>query len=87
MPDAGTRTAPDYLVVVFPRSARGSCAGDGALAVANSSGDLTLQPATEGVRAGEAAFSAACQKHLCATGGHAGSNSQTSVVISKYALA
>ena len=42
MPDAGTRTAPDYLVVVFPRSARGSCAGDGALALASLSGDLTL---------------------------------------------
>ena len=81
MPDAGTRTAPDYLVVVFPPSACGSCAGEGALAVASLSGASRCQPATEGIRLGEAAPSGRLPKLLCAMGLTLAATAKTSVLI------
>src|SRR5207248_10384534 len=81
MPDAGTRTAPDYLVVVFPRSARGSCAGDGALALASLLGTSRCRPATEGIPPGEAAPSGRLPKLLCAMGLTLAATNKTSVLI------
>ena len=80
MPDAGTRTAPDYLVVVFPPSACGSCAGEGAVALASLSGDLTL-PACEGYALAKPPFPGRLPKLLCAMGLTLAATAKTSVLI------
>jgi len=80
MPDAGTRTAPDYLVVVFPPSACGSCAGEGAVALASLSGDLTL-PAWEGYALAKPPFPGRLPKLLCAMGLTLAATAKTSVLI------
>src|SRR5438067_6979230 len=81
MPDAGTRTAPDYLVVVFPRSARGSCAGDGALALASSCRDLTLPACDKRDTPWRSRPFGQLPKLLCAMGLTVAATAKTSVLI------